>query len=54
MQSAVPVGQGAMAALIGLEFDAALEVAREAAQGRSATPPTTTGRPGGGVGHKPP
>ena len=33
MQSAVPVGQGAMAALIGLEFDAALEVAREAAQG---------------------
>ncbi|HLM40129.1 MAG TPA: ACP S-malonyltransferase [Microvirga sp.] len=33
MQSAVPVGQGAMAALLGLEFDAALEVAREAAQG---------------------
>ena len=33
MQSAVPVGQGAMAALLGLEFEAALEVAREAAQG---------------------
>jgi [acyl-carrier-protein] S-malonyltransferase len=33
MQNAVPVGQGAMAALLGLEFDAALEVAREAAQG---------------------
>jgi [acyl-carrier-protein] S-malonyltransferase len=33
MQDAVPVGQGAMAALLGLEFDAALEVARAAAQG---------------------
>jgi [acyl-carrier-protein] S-malonyltransferase len=33
MQGAVPVGQGAMAALLGLEFEAALEVAREAAQG---------------------
>jgi [acyl-carrier-protein] S-malonyltransferase len=33
MQSAVPLGQGAMAALLGLEYDAALEVAREAAQG---------------------
>jgi [acyl-carrier-protein] S-malonyltransferase len=33
MQSAVPVGQGAMAALLGLEFEAAAEVAREAAQG---------------------
>lgn len=33
MQNAVPVGQGAMAALLGLEFDAALEVARAAAQG---------------------
>ncbi|HZB61386.1 MAG TPA: ACP S-malonyltransferase [Microvirga sp.] len=33
MQNAVPVGQGAMAALLGLEFGAALEVAREAAQG---------------------
>ena len=34
MQSAVPVGQGAMAALLGLEFEAAQEVAREAAQGQ--------------------
>jgi [acyl-carrier-protein] S-malonyltransferase len=33
MQNAVPVGQGAMAALLGLEFDAVLEVARAAAQG---------------------
>jgi [acyl-carrier-protein] S-malonyltransferase len=33
MQSAVPVGQGAMAALLGLEFAGALDVAREAAQG---------------------
>jgi [acyl-carrier-protein] S-malonyltransferase len=33
MQKAVPVGMGAMAALIGLEFDAASAVAAEAAQG---------------------
>ncbi|HEU6442036.1 MAG TPA: ACP S-malonyltransferase [Microvirga sp.] len=33
MQTAVPVGQGAMAALLGLEYDTALEVARAAAQG---------------------
>src|SRR5262245_25878599 len=33
MQKAVPVGEGAMAALIGLEFDAASSVASEAAQG---------------------
>src|SRR5690348_16219502 len=33
MQKAVPVGQGAMAALIGLEFDVASAVAAEAAQG---------------------
>jgi [acyl-carrier-protein] S-malonyltransferase len=33
MQKAVPVGVGAMAALIGLEFDAASGVAAEAAQG---------------------
>ncbi|EIM28313.1 ACP S-malonyltransferase [Microvirga lotononidis] len=33
MQGAVAVGQGAMAALLGLEYDAALEVAGEAAQG---------------------
>jgi [acyl-carrier-protein] S-malonyltransferase len=34
MQKAVPVGTGAMAALIGLEFDAAAAVAAEAAQGQ--------------------
>ena len=33
MQAAVPVGAGAMAALLGLEFDAAAAVAAEAAQG---------------------
>jgi [acyl-carrier-protein] S-malonyltransferase len=33
MQSAVPVGQGAMAALLGLDEAAAAEVVREAAQG---------------------
>jgi [acyl-carrier-protein] S-malonyltransferase len=33
MQQAVPVGVGAMAALIGLEFDAAAAIAEEAAQG---------------------
>jgi [acyl-carrier-protein] S-malonyltransferase len=33
MQRAVPIGVGAMAALLGLEIDAAREVAQEAAQG---------------------
>ena len=33
MQAAVPVGVGAMAALLGLDFEAAREVAAEAAQG---------------------
>ena len=33
MQQAVPVGVGAMAALLGLEFEAAAAVAAEAAQG---------------------
>src|SRR5436190_1413545 len=33
MQRAVPVGVGAMAALLGLEFDAAAAVAAQAAQG---------------------
>lgn len=33
MQEAVPVGVGAMAALLGLDFEAATEVALEAAQG---------------------
>ncbi|SFT43015.1 [Acyl-carrier-protein] S-malonyltransferase [Pseudovibrio denitrificans] len=32
MQKAVPVGEGAMAALLGLDFDQAMEVAQEAAQ----------------------
>ncbi|MCU0908954.1 MAG: ACP S-malonyltransferase [Rhodobacteraceae bacterium] len=34
MQAAVPVGQGAMAALLGLGFDAASDVAAQAAQGQ--------------------
>ena len=34
MQQAVPVGTGAMAALLGLELDAAAEAAKEAAQGQ--------------------
>lgn len=34
MQAAVPVGTGAMAALLGLDFDAATAVAAEAAQGQ--------------------
>jgi [acyl-carrier-protein] S-malonyltransferase len=33
MQQAVPVGEGAMAALLGLDLDAAREVAEQAAQG---------------------
>lgn len=33
MQKAVPVGRGAMAALLGLDFEAVTEVAAEAAQG---------------------
>ena len=33
MQAAVPVGEGAMAALLGLDFEAAVEVAAEAAEG---------------------
>ena len=35
MQAAVPVGVGAMAALLGLDFAAATEVAAEAAQGQT-------------------
>ncbi len=38
MQEAVPVGQGAMAALIGMEASAAEEVCREAAQGEVVSP----------------
>ncbi|MEO5337434.1 MAG: ACP S-malonyltransferase [Magnetospirillum sp. WYHS-4] len=37
MQLAVPVGQGAMAALLGLDFEQAREVAAEAAQGDVCT-----------------
>lgn len=37
MQRAVPVGKGAMAVLLGLDFDAATEVAAEAAQGEVCT-----------------
>jgi [acyl-carrier-protein] S-malonyltransferase len=33
MQQAVPVGEGAMAAVLGLDMDRAAEIAREAAQG---------------------
>lgn len=33
MQAAVPVGQGAMAALLGLDYDDVVAIAREAAQG---------------------
>ncbi|MEA2929756.1 MAG: [acyl-carrier-protein] S-malonyltransferase [Hyphomicrobiales bacterium] len=35
MQAAVPVGAGAMAALLGMEFDQAVAVAAEAAQGQA-------------------
>lgn len=38
MQKAVPVGEGAMAALLGLDFEAAEAVASEAAQGQICTP----------------
>src|ERR1700742_872498 len=34
MQKAVPVGVGAMAALLGLDYETAVEVAKEAAQGQ--------------------
>lgn len=34
MQRAVPVGQGAMAAILGLDFDAVTAVAKDAAQGQ--------------------
>lgn len=37
MQRAVPVGAGAMAAILGLEYEAAAEVAAEAAQGEVCT-----------------
>lgn len=37
MQAAVPVGVGAMAALLGLDFEAVLAVAADAAQGQTCT-----------------
>ena len=43
MQRAVPVGAGAMAALLGLEFDAASAVAAEAAQGQVCEPANDNG-----------
>jgi [acyl-carrier-protein] S-malonyltransferase len=43
MQKAVPVGVGAMAALLGLEFDAASAVAAEAAQGQVCEPANDNG-----------
>jgi [acyl-carrier-protein] S-malonyltransferase len=38
MQEAVPVGQGAMAAILGMQLEALEEVCREAAQGQSVAP----------------
>jgi [acyl-carrier-protein] S-malonyltransferase len=44
MQDAVPVGTGAMAALLGMELDAAREVAAEAAQGQVCQVANDNGR----------
>lgn len=43
MQKAVPVGVGAMAALLGLEYDAAVATAAEAAQGQVCDPANDNG-----------
>jgi [acyl-carrier-protein] S-malonyltransferase len=43
MQKAVPVGVGAMAALLGLDFDAAVATAKEAAQGQVCDPANDNG-----------
>ena len=43
MQKAVPVGVGAMAALLGLDYEAAVEVAKEAAQGQVCDPANDNG-----------
>jgi [acyl-carrier-protein] S-malonyltransferase len=43
MQKAVPVGVGAMAALLGLDYDAAVAAAREAAQGQVCDPANDNG-----------
>jgi [acyl-carrier-protein] S-malonyltransferase len=50
MQKAVPVGAGGMAALLGLEFDAARAIAAEAAQGQVCE--RQRGWQGGGVGRQ--
>ncbi len=58
MQEAVPVGEGAMAALLGLDLDAASEVAAEAAEAAEGSPevcaPANDNAPGQVVvsGHK--
>ena len=44
MQEAVPVGVGAMAALLGLDLDAASAIAADAADGEVCERPTTTGQ----------
>jgi [acyl-carrier-protein] S-malonyltransferase len=43
MQRAVPVGVGAMAALLGLDYDAAVATAKEAAQGQVCDPANDNG-----------
>ena len=43
MQKAVPVGVGAMAALLGMELDAAIATAKEAAQGQVCDPANDNG-----------
>ncbi|MDQ8729875.1 ACP S-malonyltransferase [Bradyrhizobium sp. LHD-71] len=43
MQKAVPVGVGAMAALLGLDYEAAVTTAREAAQGQVCDPANDNG-----------
>src|SRR4030095_8472265 len=53
MQKAVPVGEGAMAALLGIELEAAQEACKEAAQGEIVTVANDNG--GGQIvvsGHK--
>ena len=54
MQKAVPVGEGAMAALLGLDVDAALEVASEASGGGEICAAANDNAPGQVVvsGHK--
>jgi [acyl-carrier-protein] S-malonyltransferase len=46
MQRAVPVGEGAMAALLGLDLDAAQQVAKEAAQGGGVCAAANDNAPG--------